>query len=162
MKTVTVVALGAVVVSGSMLAASRAPVPPDSSSLFAAAPSAPLAVQSAPAAVAFTNVNVVPMDSERVLRDQTVLVEQGRIRRLGSADEVQVPAGVTTVDGSGKYLMPGLAEMHGHMPGGDVEEMVMFLYVANGVTTVRGMLGQDGHMELRRKANAGEIVAPSL
>ena len=38
----------------------------------------------------------------------------------------------------------------------------MFLYVANGVTTVRGMLGQDGHMELRRKANAGEIVAPTL
>ena len=75
------------------------------------------------------------MGSERVLRDQTVLVEQGRIRRLGSADEVQVPAGVTTVDGSGKYLM------HGHMPGGGIEEMVMFLYVANGVTTVCGMLG---------------------
>ena len=82
MKTVTVVALGAVVVSGSMLAASRAPVPPDSSALFAAAQSAPPAVQSAPAAVAFIHVNVVPMDSERVLRDQTVLVEQGRIRRL--------------------------------------------------------------------------------
>ena len=155
MKIAAVITLGAVVLSGSMLAASRASVAPDSSSL-------PAAAQSAPAAVAFTHVNVVPMDSERVLRDQTVLVEQGRIRRLGSADEVQVPAGVMTVDGSGKYLMPGLAEMHGHMPGGDVEEMVMFLYVANGVTTVRGMLGQDGHMELRRKANAGEIVAPTL
>ena len=161
MKTLAAVALG-VAVSGSMLAASRAPVPPDSSSLFAAAQSATLAVQGAPAAVAFTNVNVVPMDSERVLRDQTVLVEQGRIRRLGPVGEVRVPADVMTVDGSGKYLMPGLAEMHGHMPGGDVEEMVMFLYVANGVTTVRGMLGQDGHMELRRKANAGEIVAPTL
>ena len=155
MKTVTAVALGAVVVSGSMLAASRTSVAPDPSSL-------PAAAESAPPAVAFTHVNVVPMDSERVLRDQTVLVEQGRIRRLGSADEVQVHADVTTVDGSGKYLMPGLAEMHGHMPGGDVEEMVMFLYVANGVTTVRGMLGQDGHMELRRKANAGEIAAPTL
>ena len=155
MKTGTAILLGVVVVSGSMLAASRAPVTPDLSSVLAAA-------QSAPEAVAFTNVNVVPMDSERVLRDQTVLVEQGRIRRLGSAAEVRVPAGVTTIDGSGKYLMPGLAEMHGHMPGGDVEEMVMFLYVANGVTTVRGMLGRDGHMELRRKANAGEIVAPTL
>ena len=155
MKTGTAVALGVVVVSGSMLAASRAPVAPDLSSLLTVA-------QAAPEAVAFTNVNVVPMDSERVLGNQTVLVEQGRIRRLGSASEVRVPAGVTTVDGSGKYLMPGLAEMHGHMPGGDVEEMVMFLYVANGVTTVRGMLGLDGHMELRRKANAGEIVAPTL
>ncbi len=155
MKTGTAVLLGAVVVSGSMLAASRSPVAPVLSSILAAA-------QSAPEAVAFTNVNVVPMDSERILRDQTVLVEQGRIRRLGSAAEVRVSAGVTTVDGSGKYLMPGLAEMHGHMPGGDVEEMVMFLYVANGVTTVRGMLGRDGHMELRRKANASEIVAPTL
>ena len=155
MKTDTAVLLGAVVVSGSMLAASRTPVAPDPSSILAAA-------QSAPEAVAFTNVNVVPMDSERVLTDQTVLVERGRIRRLGSAAEALVPAGVTTVDGSGKYLMPGLAEMHGHMPGGDVEEMVMFLYVANGVTTVRGMLGLDGHLELRRKANAGEIVAPTL
>ena len=153
MKTVATIALAIVVVSGSLLAGSRAPVAPDSS--FAAA-------QSAPAAVAFTNVAVVPMDSERVLRNQTVLVEQGRIRLIGSASEVRVPAYATTVDGSGKYLMPGLAEMHGHMPGGDVEEMVMFLYVANGVTTVRGMLGQDGHMELRRKANAGEIVAPTL
>ncbi len=155
MKTVTALGLGAVVVSGSMLAGWR---PPDAPHL-----SLPLAtVQSPPAAVAFTNVSVIPMDSERVLRNQTVLVEQGRIRRLGSSGDVPVPADVTTVDGSGKYLVPGLAEMHGHMPGGDVEEMVMFLYVANGVTTVRGMLGQDGHMELRRKANAGEIVAPTL
>ena len=134
MKTLTAVTLGAVAVGGSTLAASRVPVAPDFSAL-------PVAAQSPPSAVALTHVNVVPMGSGRVLRDQTVLVEQGRIRRLGSADEVQVPAGVTTVDGSGKYLMPGLAEMHGHMPGGGVEEMVMFLYVANGVTTVRGMLG---------------------
>ena len=155
MKIGAAVALAAVVLSGSMLAASRGRGTRDFSALLAAA-------QSTPAAVAFTNVNVVPMDSERVVRDQTVLVEQGRIRAMGSASEVRVPADATTVDGSGKYLMPGLAEMHGHMPGGGVEEMVMFLYVANGVTTVRGMLGQDGHMELRRKANAGEIVAPTL
>jgi len=155
MKTGPAVALGAILVSGSMLAGSRAPAAPDLTSLLAVE-------QNAPDAVAFTNVNVVPMDAERVLRGQTVLVEKGRIRRMGSAGEVRVPADAIIVDGSGKYLMPGLAEMHGHMPGGDVEEMVMFLYVANGVTTVRGMLGLDGHMELRRKANAGEIVAPTL
>ncbi len=155
MNTGPAVALGAVLVSGSMLAGSRATTAPDLASPASAH-------QSAPAPVVFTNVNVVPMDSERVLRNQTVLVEQGRIRHIGPAADVPVPSGVTTVDGSGKYIMPGLAEMHGHMPGGEVEEMVMFLYVANGVTTVRGMLGLDGHMELRRKANAGEIVAPTL
>ena len=155
MNTGPAVALGAVLVSGSMLAGSRATTAPDLASPASAH-------QSAPAPVVFTNVNVVPMDSERVLRNQTVLVEQGRIRHIGPAADVPAPSGVTTVDGSGKYIMPGLAEMHGHMPGGEVEEMVMFLYVANGVTTVRGMLGLDGHMELRRKANAGEIVAPTL
>ena len=118
MKTVTAAAIGTIVVTGSMLAASRGPAAPEPSSML----TAPRAVQTPPAAVAFTNVDVVPMDSERVLRNQTVLVRQGRIRRLGPAGEVQIPADVTTVDGSGKYLMPGLAEMHGHMPGGDVEE----------------------------------------
>ena len=155
MKIHTAFALGAVVVSGSFLAASRAPSLPELSALLAMP-------QSAPESVAFTNVNVVPMDAERVLANQTVLIEQGRIRRMGPAGQTPVPAGVTTVDGGGKYLMPGLAEMHGHMPGGEVEEMVMFLYVANGVTTVRGMLGQDGHLALRHRANAGEIVAPTL
>ena len=94
MKTLGAVSLGVVVVSGSMLAASRGPGAPAPSPL-------PTAMQSPPAAVAFTHVNVVPMDSERVLRDQTVLVEQGRIRLLGPADNVRVPADVTTVDGSG-------------------------------------------------------------
>ena len=79
MKTLTAVTLGAVAVGGSTLAASRVPVAPDFSAL--------------------THVNVVPMGSGRVLRDQTVLVEQGRLRRLRSADEVQVPVGVTTVRG---------------------------------------------------------------
>ena len=131
MKIGSVVAMAAVVLSGSMLAVSRGRGAPDFSAL-------PAVAQSTPAAVAFTNVNVVPMDSERILRDQTVLVEQGRIRRLGSADEVRVPADVTTVDGSGKYLMPGLAEMHGHMPGGEVEEMVMF-YHNRANTTLCGL-----------------------
>ncbi len=111
---------------------------------------------------AFVDVTVVPMDEERVLADHTVVVRGGRIVAMGPTSKVEIPAGAQRIDGSGKYLMPGLAEMHGHMPGGEMEEVVMFLYVANGITTVRGMLGQDGHLELRRKANAGEIVAPRL
>ena len=74
------------------------------------------------AAALGTIVDVIPRDSQRVLRNQTVLVRQGRIRRLGPAGEVQIPADVITRDGSGKYLMPGPAEMHGHMLGGDFEE----------------------------------------
>ena len=111
---------------------------------------------------AFVNANVLPMDREGVLSDHTVVVSNGRIVDMGPSASVDPPAGVLVIDAAGKYLMPGLAEMHGHMPGGDIEETVMFLYVANGVTTVRGMLGQDGHLALRARANAGEIVAPTL
>jgi len=111
---------------------------------------------------AFVNANVLPMDREGVLADYTVVVSDGRIVDMGPSASVDPPAGAMIIDAAGKYLMPGLAEMHGHMPGGNIEETVMFLYVANGVTTVRGMLGQDGHLALRERANAGEIVAPTL
>lgn len=116
--------------------------------------------------VAFTNVNVVPMDSERVLRDQTVVVRGAEIVEVGPAAKVKVPAGALRVDGRGKYLMPGLAEMHGHIPPPqapkEFTEAVLLMYVANGVTTVRGMLGAPGQLELRERATSGEIVAPTL
>ena len=111
---------------------------------------------------AFVNANVLPMDREGVLSDYTVVVSSGRIVDMRPSASLDPPAGALVIDAAGKYLMPGLAEMHGHMPGGNIEETVMFLYVANGVTTVRGMLGQDGHLALRERANAGEIVAPTL
>ncbi len=118
--------------------------------------------QNQPAVTAFVNVNVVPMDEDRVLRNYTVIVEQGRVMEMGPAGRVAVPPNAQRIDAAGKYLMPGLAEMHGHTPSGPFAETVMFLYVANGVTTVRGMLGLDGHLELRRQTNAGRMIAPTL
>ena len=116
--------------------------------------------------VAFVNVNVVPMDSERVLSDQTVVVRGDRIVAVGPAGKVKVPEGALRVDGRGKYLMPGMAEMHGHIPPPqapkEFTEAVLFMYVANGVTTVRGMLGAPGQLELRDRANGGELISPTL
>lgn len=120
------------------------------------------AASAANGVTAFTDVTVLPMDGERTLPGHTVVVRGERIVAVGPSSEVVVPEGATVVDGAGKYLMPGLAEMHGHMPGGELEEIVMFLYVANGITTVRGMLGQDQHLALRARANSGQIVAPTL
>ncbi len=118
------------------------------------------------AAVAFVNVTVLPMDGERVLAGHTVVVRGDRIVAVGPADVVEAPEGALVVDGGGKYLLPGLAEMHGHVPPPDapaaITEAVLFLYVANGITTVRGMLGAPGQLDLRERANAGEIVAPTL
>jgi len=113
---------------------------------------------------AFTNVNVIPMDREQVLAGQNVIVSNGRITAIGPASSTQVPAGATRIDGTGRYLLPGLAEMHGHIPGANVAaaEDVLFLYVAAGATTVRGMQGHPAQLELKRRAEAGEIIAPRL
>jgi imidazolonepropionase-like amidohydrolase len=116
--------------------------------------------------VAFTNVTVVPMDTNRVLENHTVVVTKDRITAVGPAGKTQVPAGATQVDGKGKYLMPGLAEMHGHVPqpkaGTPFHEDVLFLYVAAGVTTVRGMLGAPGQLEMREAVRRGDLIGPNL
>lgn len=116
-------------------------------------------------AFAFVHVNVIPMDRERVLEAQTVLVEQGRIVRLGPADAVELPDDAIRIEARGKYLIPGLAEMHAHVPpqgGKEWMERVLFLYVANGITTVRGMLGQPVHLTLREDVESGKVLGPRI
>ena len=115
---------------------------------------------------AFVGVHVVPMDEERVLESQTVLVFEDRIKEIGPVGEVDVPDEAVIIDGEGLYLMPGLAEMHAHIPSSrspaDYRENTLFLYVANGITTIRGMLGEPSHLELRAQSAAGEILAPRI
>jgi amidohydrolase family protein len=115
---------------------------------------------------AFVGVNVIPMDRETVLRDQTVVVREGRITAIGATTTTEVPAGAVKVDGAGKYLMPALAEMHAHIPGGKapdtVVERVLFLYAANGVGTIRGMLGDPRHLTYRERAAKGELISPRI
>ena len=116
--------------------------------------------------VAFVDVNVVPMDRERVLERQTVIVRDGRIAVVGPTASTRVPSGVTRIDARGKYLIPGLAEMHAHIPGANASEQalrdLMFLYVANGVTTIRGMLGAPNQLLLRSRTASGDIVGPTI
>jgi imidazolonepropionase-like amidohydrolase len=95
--------------------------------------------------LAFVGVNVVPMDRNGMLNNHTVIVRDGRIADVGPAGSTRVPNGAQRLEGRGKYLLPGLGEMHGHIPSPtqprEFIEAVLFLYVANGVTTVRGMQG---------------------
>jgi len=126
---------------------------------------------SAQSATVIEHVNVIPMDTERVLEDYSVYVRNGRIEWMGPAAQAGVTPGVTRVDGRGKYLIPGLAEMHAHIPpdtmpqlrlGRAWVEQVLFLYVASGVTTIRGMLGQSTHLELRRQVETGTPLGPRI
>lgn len=115
---------------------------------------------------AFVDVRVIPMTSDAVLDHQTVIVRGARIAQMGPAAQVRAPADAVTIDGRGKYLMPGITEMHGHLPnpnaGPELTENVLFLYVANGVTTVRGMQGQLPHLELKARIARGDLLGPRL
>jgi len=109
------------------------------------------------------SVNVVPMDSEKVLADQTVIIKSGKVASIGT--NLKYGKGALVIDGKGKYLIPGLAEMHAHVP--PIDDMapmkeVLLLFAANGITTIRGMLGHPRHLELRTKIITGEILGPKL
>ena len=95
--------------------------------------------------IAFVNVNVVPMDSERILEGQTVVVKNGKIDTIGPSLSVQIPAAAFEIDGSERYLMPGLADMHVH----NWSENEFVLFLANGVTTIRNMWGAPQHLQWR-------------
>lgn len=127
---------------------------------------APEPATPAAGTVAFVNVSVLPMDRERVLNGQTVIVRDGRITEIGPAASVRVPADAQRIDGRGKFLMPGLAEMHAHVLGPqqpqELNRDIMFLYVANGVTTIRAMLGAPNQLVLREQMKKGEVLGPTM
>ncbi|MBK8965141.1 MAG: amidohydrolase family protein [Saprospiraceae bacterium] len=117
--------------------------------------------------VAFKNVNVIPMDGDYVRSLQTVLVENGVITQMGEAAEIKIPRQAKIIDGTGKYLMPGLMDMHVHffteqgiaskfMPQ---ETKIM---LANGVTTARIMCGDSQYLALKKQLDQGRIPGPEL
>lgn len=113
--------------------------------------------------VLFRNVNVVSMENEQVLMGRDVLVDGGKIVSISNSSNKKPSGNAVIVDGRGKYLMPGLAEMHGHVPPvDDIAPMkqVMQLFSCYGITTVRGMLGHPKHLELRKMINNGEFSGP--
>ncbi|MDZ7644536.1 MAG: amidohydrolase [Woeseiaceae bacterium] len=114
--------------------------------------------------LAFVNVNVVTMTDDDVLPARTVIVRGDRIAAIGPVTETPVAVDATIVDGTDRYLMPGLAEMHGHVPPADSDNLqrVLTLFAAMGVTRVRGMLGRPDHLALRAALAEGSAFGPRL
>jgi imidazolonepropionase-like amidohydrolase len=114
---------------------------------------------------AFVGVNVIPMDTERVLSNHTVLVEDGRITALGPAGKVTVPAGAVRIDGRGKYLIPGLANMHYHnlqFRENNLQALqdALFKDLALGVTAVRSIEGPSLEEMQQWKSFADTVEVP--
>lgn len=141
--------------------------------------------------VAFVDVTVVPMDKEQTLPHQTVVVVGGRITQVASAASVKVPHDAMKIDGKGKFLMPGLADMHVHFirpaiaaesrpstsndpslrtrtvgsASNDYERenrALALLFAANGVTTVRNMWGDTVIDAFAKEIESGVVLGPHI
>lgn len=96
------------------------------------------------------------MNTERVLKNYNVIINDGKIVKLGKAWKTRVPKNATVIDGKGKFLTPGLIDMHVHIWLDDELE----LYLANGVTGVRDMFGNFGRLSMKKKIQEGKILGP--
>ena len=90
--------------------------------------------------------------------DQTILVNGGRITWIGPASAARVPPDATRVDATGRFAMPGLADMHAHP---DSERDLLFL-LAHGITTIRNMVGHARHVDWRDRIDRGELAGPRI
>lgn len=108
--------------------------------------------------VAFVGVSVVPMDRERVLADQTVIVRGDRIAAIGPRATTPVPPDAVRIAAQGRFLMPGLGDMHVHLNS----RTYLDLLVANGVTFVRNMWGSPAQLAWRAQIENGTLVGPHI
>jgi imidazolonepropionase-like amidohydrolase len=108
-------------------------------------------------ATAFVGVNVVPMDGGPALAGQTVIVRDARVERIGPVADVEVPLGAQVVYGRGRWLLPGLIDMHVHIRAVDLPA-----YVANGITTVRDLAGLDSVLSTVGRVERGELLGPRI
>jgi imidazolonepropionase-like amidohydrolase len=106
----------------------------------------------------------VAMDQERVVPGQSLVVEHGVITHLGPTGSIAVPRGALHVDGRGKYLLPGLVDVHVHLASNPESEQrqILKLFLANGVTTVVNLKGTPQILTLRKAVSAGRILGPRI
>src|SRR5262245_23119143 len=131
-------------------------------------PPAP-AVPSSSGVTIIKDVNVIPMDRERVLplRSQSIVVTDGVITNVDSAAKLATPRGARVIDGRGRYVLPGLADMHAHLQQGqgtfdDAAGRQLALFVVYGVTTVRILAGPATSIALRDSTARGRIIGPRI
>lgn len=117
--------------------------------------------------LAITGVNLISMTSDQMMANATVVVRNGRIAEVGPSAKVKAPAGAKIIDGRGKYLMPGLADMHVHLfSDSDAPDSVgpyeLGALVANGITVTRFMMGTPAQLVLKKEVMEGKLAGPQM
>jgi imidazolonepropionase-like amidohydrolase len=111
--------------------------------------------------LALTHVTVIDCTGARARPNSTVVVAQGHITAVGPSDAIKIPAGARVVDATGKFLIPGLWDMHGHLT--DATEDAFPLLITNGVTGVRDMGGDLAQLDRwRSEIDSGLRVGPHI
>lgn len=99
------------------------------------------------------NVNIVPMVTDTILMNKNVLIVDGIIKNI--SDTISI-SNEKIIDGKGGYITPGLIDMHIHL----WDKFELGLYLANGVTTVRNLLGMPFHLKVKNDINNNELIGP--
>lgn len=111
------------------------------------------------------DVQVLTMESDQIQSNQTIVINDGMIQWVGPDSDAVYPNNSRIIQGD-YYVMPGLAEMHAHIPSSDqgrgAMENTLALYLTQGMTTIRGMLGDPAHLELREQAENSDFLSPRI
>ena len=113
------------------------------------------------------NATFIDVESGALTKNASLRIKNGRISEIADGElATNSDRNIDVIDAAGHYLIPGIAEMHGHIPTAKVIDQqledLLFLYLANGVTTVRGMLGAPGQLHLRDRVLDAEVLGPTL
>lgn len=113
-------------------------------------------------AIAIVGANVAPMTTDSaILPDSTVIIAGETIAAIGPRATTPIPAGATVIDARGKWLLPGVADMHVHLE--HIEDpRILELFVAEGVTTVRNMDGRPFILDWRERVASGALIGPTI
>ena len=107
---------------------------------------------------AFVDATVVDIAAGALVPSQTVVVDDGRVTRVGPTAEANLADGVTVIDGTGQYLLPGLTDMHAHV----FTEDSLLPYLANGITTIRNMWGGPMALAMKEAVADGRLPGPRI
>jgi imidazolonepropionase-like amidohydrolase len=135
---------------------------------FFGAGAALLGAATASPQLVLTHVSVIDSTANAVRPDQSVVIVNGRIAAIGPSARIKLPKDARIVDGQGKFLVPGLWDMHVHIAGLNADpawskQVLIPLLLANGVTGVRDMGGDlDTLLRWKREIEAGTLVGPHI
>ncbi len=107
-----------------------------------------------------TDISLIDVSTGKVTTNSTIWIKDGKIAAI---NPISPPSELQSISAGDRYVIPGLSEMHAHIPNNpEYTDRVLKLFIAHGVTNIRGMLGHPSHLALREQLNSGNKLGPYL